>query len=111
MPLPTPLPAPAARAPRRRPGRIGLLVLTAFALAALTAVTGHTVGLALLVAATAVLGVAASLAVLEHWAAAAPAEPRAETTVPAPAARESVPFGGDDLTGQLRRLHDAHVEK
>ena len=112
MPLPTPLPVPAAPTPRRRrPGRIGTLVLTAFGLAALTAVTGHTVGLTLLVAATAVLGVAACLAVLERWAAAAPAGPGSRTAVPAPVIRETVPGESDALTCQLRRLHAAHVEK
>jgi hypothetical protein len=112
MPLPTPLPTPAAPTPRRRgPGRIGRLVLTAFALAALTAVTGHTVAVCLLVAATAVLGVAAALAVLEHWAAAAPTEPAPLTATAVRAVRETVPDDDDSVNRQLRRLHAAHVEK
>jgi hypothetical protein len=109
MPLPTRLPSPAPGTPRRRPrpGRVGALVLTAFCLAALTAVTGHAVGLALLLVATAVLGVAAALAMREHWAAAAPIEVRAVS----PAAPGTLPGDDDTLTGQLRRLHATHVEK
>jgi hypothetical protein len=108
VPLPTPLRVPTAALSRRRPpSRVGVLVLTAFGLAALATVTGHAAGLALLIGATAVLGVAAALAMRAHWAAALPVEPRTPVS-PAPAA---VAPDGDSVTAELRRLHAAHVEK
>jgi hypothetical protein len=105
VPLPTPLTAPSAAARRRPPGRIAALVLTAFVLAALATVTAHALALALLGAATVVLGTAAVTTLHAAWAAAAPVGPR---PVPAPAAP---PADGDSLTGELRRLHAAHLEK
>jgi hypothetical protein len=82
-------------------------VVTAFALAGLATFAGRTTGLVLLLGATAVLGVAATLAMRAHWAAAAPVQPRA-TASPAPAPTAA---DGDTVTAELRRLHEAHVEK
>ena len=108
MPLPTPLPVRTAAPSRRRPSnRVGILVLAAFGLAALAFVAGHATGLALLIGATAVLGVAAALAMRAHWAAALPVQPRTPAS-PAPAAPAP---DGDTVTAELRRLHAAHVEK
>jgi hypothetical protein len=81
-------------------------VLTAFALAAVATVAGHAAGLVLLTGATLVLGAAAVLTLRAHWAAAAPAQDR----VALPAVPSAVP-ADDPVTGDLRRLHDAHVEK
>ena len=82
-------------------------MLTAFGLAALATVAGHATGLALLGAATVVLGVAAVLVMRAQWHAALAPEPRA-VAAPLPGAPA---VGDDELTGQLRRLHEAHVEK
>jgi hypothetical protein len=106
--LSTSLPSPAARAPRRpRPSRrVGLLVLTAFALAALATVVVHAAGLALLVAATLALGVASAQVMRAQWHAAVPPEPRPVTRP----AREDRP-SDDELAVRLRELHASHVEK
>lgn len=107
MPFPTPLPVavPATRSVRPT-RRTGLLVLTAFALAAIACVSGHAAGLVLLVLATAVLGVAAVIAIRAHWAVALAEEPLPPVLPAAPAVRTD-----DDLAQELRRLHAAHVEK
>lgn len=112
MPLPMPLSVPAVARPRHRaPGRVGVLVAVAFALSGVAVladrVGGRTAGLLLLVAATAVLGIAAFVALRAQWAAAAPVASR--TTLPA-ATPPAAP-AGDTLTAELRRLHEAHVEK
>jgi hypothetical protein len=90
-----------------RPTRhVGLLVLTAFGLAALACVAGHTGAFVLLGLATAVLGMAAVSAMRTQWAAAVAPERRPAAT---PSAAPAV--DGDDLARELRRLHAVHVEK
>jgi hypothetical protein len=86
----------------------GVLVLVAFVLAATAALAGRGTALGLLVLATTALGVAAALTMRATWAASAAPAPRAARTAGAVPADRLDP---DQLTLDLRRLHDEHVEK